>query len=100
MDVHFNITLVGPGQLGRGMFVECNGRVSLDCDRGSVRVVARAHTLEATAEIASEEDSQGWGGGAHYADLELELRPDEEVEGGPCHVDRGASVFKEKSARV
>lgn len=35
----------------------------------------------AAAEVAAEEDSEGWGGGTHDAYLQLELGPGEEVVG-------------------
>lgn len=85
MDVHLQIVLVGSGEIGGWIRVERDGCISHDCDGGSMCVVARAQA--GGSEVATEEDSQGWGGGAHYADLKLELRPEEKVEGRAGYVD-------------
>ena len=92
MDVHLEVVIVRARKRRGRIRVESDGRVSHNGDvRSVVCVVAR---IEGTSQISAEEDSQRRGGGAHYADLEFELRPDEEVEGGSGHVSRVAGVFE------
>jgi hypothetical protein len=73
----------------------CNRRVSRSASegdglppRGAVRIVAIGllTAAETAAKVAAEEDAEGWCGGAHDADLEFELGPDEEHESRADHV--------------
>lgn len=70
----------------------CNRRVSRSASEGdglpprsAVRIITVGRRLTA-AEVATEKDAQGWCGGTHDADLQFELSPDEEHEGGADHV--------------
>lgn len=47
----------------------------------------------ATTEITAEEDSQGRRGGAHNTQLQFELRPSEEFEGGSDGVGGSATHY-------
>ena len=66
--------------------------------RCALRIVAVGRLT--AAEITAEKDAEGWCGSTHDADLELELRPDEEHEGGADDVAGVACHCNEKSATV
>jgi len=55
VDVHLQVVLVGAWQVWERICVESDGCISHNCDRGSVRVVARAQA--GGSEVATEEDS-------------------------------------------